>query len=134
MSPVFQFLRGAIRGAYGKEDFRSLKFLIVGVSEAGQKLLNCLCFPGVDVSFRDHSLINYGRSFSVCNSVKYDKGDQRDVVVNFVEGTISVRGKDFPLSGIGDDPYTQGIHEFYLREVDYAPQLSGQTSPEEGIH
>lgn len=111
---LFQFLRGALRGAYGTEDLRSRKFLIVGPSKLGQEILGRLCLPDVDISVKDCSMVDYPKLFSVCGYVDTHGGEERDVIIDTIVQQIVLKGKSVPFSSIGDDAYTQGIHEFYL--------------------
>jgi hypothetical protein len=111
---VFNFLRGAVRSAYGIEDFRNKTFLIIGMSGAGQGLLNRLCLDGVDVKFADPKISNYYRSFAVCEGVSFYQGQRADVIVDFTNGYVCVKGRTFPINKIGNGPYEHGIQEFYL--------------------
>lgn len=111
---VFNFLRGAIRAGYGVENFRNKTFLIIGMSDYGQKLLNRLCIDGVDVRFTDPKISNYHRSFAICKKVDFYHGQKADVIVDFTNGYLCVKGKTFPLNRITNEAYKQGIHEFYL--------------------
>ena len=111
---VFQFLRGAVRGAYGEENFRNKTLLIIGMSRSGQELLNRLCIDGVNIKFQDPKVSNYHRSFAVCRDVDVYDGENVDIVVDFSNRSLNIRGKSFSLDRIGEDPYTQGIHEYYL--------------------
>jgi len=111
---IFQFLRGAVRSAYGVEDFRGKTVLIVGMAKAGQELLNRLCIDGIDIKFQDSSLENYHKSFAVCRDVDAYEGQDVDIIVDFTGGFICLREKAFPISKIKTDAYDQGIGEFYL--------------------
>jgi hypothetical protein len=111
---VFQFLRGAVRSAYGEENFRNKTLLIVGMSRNGQELLNRLCINGVNIKFQDPKVSNYRRSFAVCRDVDIYEGEKADIIIDFPNRYLNVKGKTFPLDKIGDNPYTQGIHEYYL--------------------
>lgn len=111
---VFNFLRGAIRSAYGVETLRDKTLLIIGMSKYGQKLLNRLCIDGVDVKFSDPKVSNYHRSFAVCKEVDFYQGQKADVIVDFTNGYVCVKGKTFPIDRINNEAYNQGIHEFYL--------------------
>lgn len=111
---VFQFLRGAVRSAYGEESFRNKTLLIVGMCRSGQELLNRLCLDGVNVKFQDPSVVNYQRSFAICQDVDAYSGEKVDIAVDFTKNYLEVRGRSFPLNKIGNKPYVQGIHEFYL--------------------
>ena len=114
-SKVFQFLRGAMRGAYGDENFRGRTILIAGMSANGRSLLNKLCLDGVSIKFSDASLANYYKAFVVCRDVSfYEEGQCVDIIVDFMEDEIHVKEKTFSMSNIGNDPYTQGIHESYM--------------------
>ncbi len=111
---LFHFLRGALRGAYGDEDLRNHAFLLVGMSQLGQELLGYLCIDGINVRFQDPAIKNYYRSFSICGEVDIYEGGEVDVIVDLNNGFLSLNEKTFPIGKIGSDPYTQGIHEFYL--------------------
>jgi hypothetical protein len=111
---VFNFLRGAIRSRYGVENLRDKTLLIIGMSKYGQKLLNRLCIEGVDLKFADPKISNYHRSFAVCKEVDFYQGQKADVIIDFTNGYICVKGKTFPMDKIGTRAYEQGIHEFYL--------------------
>lgn len=111
---VFQFLRGAIRSAYGIENLRDKTFLIIGMSNDGQDLVNKLCLDGVDLRFQEPKVSNYHKSFAVCRDIDVYRGQKVDVIIDFFNRYVCVKDKAFPLGQIGDDPYTQGIHEFYM--------------------
>jgi phosphoglycerate dehydrogenase-like enzyme len=111
---VFQYLRGAIRSSYGIENLRNKTLLIIGMSEYGQKLLNMLCIPGVNVKFMDPKVSNYHKSFAICKDVDVYEGQSADVIVDFTNDYLCVNGKTISMEDIGDNAYTQGIHEFYM--------------------
>lgn len=111
---LFQFLRGALRGAYGIEDLTRRNFLIIGISAEGQDLLAKLCIPDTHLRFYDQSLCEYRRAFGVCGAVEFYDGQFSDVVVDFVQRVITIKGKSFSLDSISDNAYEQGIHTFYL--------------------
>jgi hypothetical protein len=117
---IFNFLRGGVRSAFGVEDFRGKRIVVVGVGALGQELLSMLCFDNVKLFFFDKSVVNYHRAYQVCSSVCFLEKEEKgiDILINLDEGYLSIDGdfatKDFKLSEIGDDPYNQGIHEFYL--------------------
>ncbi len=111
---IFNFLRGALRGAYGTEDLRNKKFLLIGMSTLGQSLLGYLCIDGIDIRFHDSSLQNYHRSFGVCRDVDFYDGEDVDVTIDLNNGILKIGKKTFPIKNICSKPYTQGIHEFYL--------------------
>ena len=111
---VFNFLRGAIRSRYGVEDLRNKTLLIIGMSKYGQKLLNRLCIDGVNVKFMDPKISNYHRSFAICKEVDFYQGQKAEVIIDFTNGYICVKGTTFPIDKIRSTAYEQGIHEFYL--------------------
>jgi hypothetical protein len=113
-SKLFHFLRGALRGTYGDEDLRRHRFLIIGTSKIGQELLSRLCVGGIDIKFQDQSLTNHHNTFAVCSDVDVYTGEPVDVIVDFSKNVLHVKNKSFPFDKIGEDAYTQGIHEFYL--------------------
>lgn len=111
---LFQFIRGALRGAYGTEDLHSRKFLIIGVAPLGQAILGRLCLPEVDILVQERSVGNYTKIFAVCGHVDVYSGDFRDVIIDTESECVIVKNRKFLFSNIGDDPYSQGIHEAYL--------------------
>lgn len=111
---LFHFLRGALRGSYGNESLRDKKFLIIGMSQLGQELLGYLCVDGIDIKFQESGITNYQRSFTVCRDVDVYGGGGADVIIDLDSRLLVLREKVFPIDKIGDNPYTQGIHEFYL--------------------
>ncbi len=111
---IFQFLRGAVRAAYGTENFRNKTLLIIGMSRQGQELLNRLCIDGVNLKFQDPKISNYRRSFAVCRDVEVYGGQDVDIIIDFSNKYLSIKEKIFPMNRIGENPYIQGIHEFYL--------------------
>jgi len=115
---VFNYMRGAIRGAYGAEDFRGKSVLIVGVNDFGQDLVSKVCFDEeVHLYFKvdeDKGLKNYLNAFTVCAFVEPWAGQEIDIVVNTLSQKITVGGTTINFKEIGEDPYNQGIHDFYL--------------------
>jgi len=111
-------MRGAIRGAYGAEDFRGKSVLIVGVNDFGQDLVSKVCFDEeVHLYFKvdeDKGLKNYLNAFTVCAFVEPWAGQEIDIVVNTLSQKITVGGTTINFKEIGEDPYNQGIHDFYL--------------------
>ncbi len=119
---IFNYIRGAIRGAYGVEDFRGKKIVIFGMGKMGQDLLTLFCFDSdIEIFFSDPSIVNYRAAHKICGSIQSlseeDMG-YADIVINLFEGELAVgRGSWFKvmsLSNIVGDPYTQGIQDFYL--------------------
>ena len=119
---IFNFLRGAVRSAWGVEDFRKKRIAIIGMTTLGQELLAMLCFDDVELFFSDDSLVNYSRAHIVCDSVDVVEGDTDNIDItislheDFVEISRDLFSRKFPISSIGDDPYNQGIHAFYLQK------------------
>ena len=111
---IFNFLRGAIRSSFGTEDFRGKRIVVVGMGKLGQDLLTMLCIDGVDVKFIDPKISNYHRSFMVCKEVDLYQGQKSDVIIDFTNGYLCVKGKTFPINKINNRAYEQGIHEFYI--------------------
>lgn len=111
---IFQFLRGAVRSAYGQENFRNKTLLIVGMSNIGQQLLNKLCMDGLNIKFKEDKISNYYRTFAVCRDVDIYQGEKTDIIIDFNQKNIRVKENNFPMDRIGEDPYIQGIHEYYL--------------------
>lgn len=116
---VFHYLRGAIRSAYGIEDFRQIDFLVIGMCKESQNLLSLLCFEGVDVKYLSdiESMSSYQKAFTLCNSVDIIEKDEDlcfDVMVHFSGGLGAVNGEVFNINDIGEKPYEQGIHDYYM--------------------
>ena len=115
---VFNYIRGAIRGAYGIEDFRGIGVLIIGVNDFGQNLVSKICFDeDVFLYFKvdeEQGLQNYLNAFTVCTLVEPWEGQPIDIVVNTLSQKITVGGTTVTFKEIGEDPYNQGIHDFYL--------------------
>jgi hypothetical protein len=121
-SQIFNFLRGAVRSSFGVEDFRGKRIIIVGMDKEGQDLLSMLCLDDVKLYFHDKSIVNYHQAHLVCGAVDVlvpgEVFGDIDILINLVEGYLTVDGnvsKDFTLDEIGDEPYEQGIHEFYFQ-------------------
>lgn len=122
-SQIFNFLRGAVRSAFGIEDFRGKRIVLVGMNEIGQELLSMLCLDDVKLFFFDKSITNYSQAHMICGGVAPmlpgNSLEDIDILVNLGEGVLLVDGnvsKDFQLADIdGNDPYNQGIHEYYLQ-------------------
>ena len=118
---IFNFLRGAIRSTWGIEDFRGKRIAIIGMSSVGQQLLALLCFDKVELLFHADSVVNYNAAYSLCRyatSLSPGEPENIDIAVNLTADYVTVirdsKVKSFKLSDIGDDPYNQGIHEYYL--------------------
>lgn len=120
-SKIFNFVRGAVRSYYGEENLRGKRILVYGMDEIGQELLTMLCFDDVKLFFYDESISNYDKAHMICSSIEVmvrgNVYDNLDIFIDLVEGTILVGDNDsklFPIDEIGNDPYNQGIHEYYL--------------------
>lgn len=113
-SELFQYLRGAIRAAYGQEDFRGKSILFVGMDRIGQELLLRLCLEEVNIFFTDYRLSRYHQAHTVCRQVSPHNGEPVDITLNFENKILIVNGKRHSLTKRGQVPYTQGIHDFYL--------------------
>lgn len=111
---IFQFLRGALRGAFGREDLRGKVILFVGMGHAAQSVLNRICMDGVSIYFRNDSLQNYRDAHTICTTVSSWSGENIDIVLDFEENKIVIKNKSFLFENILDGAYTQGIHEYYL--------------------
>lgn len=112
---IFHFVRGAVRGSYGVEDFRGRRILIIGMDVVGQQLLTLFCMDGVKLFFLDNSLVNYDKAHMVCPQVRPFGEQQIEIIINLSGGFVSVNHKPFTISEIEDrDSYNQGIHAYYL--------------------
>ncbi len=115
---VFNYLRGALRGAYGIEDFRGKSVLIIGVNTFGQSIVSKVCFDEeVKIYFqvdKEQSLKNYLNAFTVCTLVEPWEGQNVDIIVDTLARKVTVDNITIGFEMIGEDPYNQGIHDFYL--------------------
>jgi hypothetical protein len=115
---VFNYVRGALRGAYGIEDFRGKSVLIIGVNDFGQDLVSKICFDEeVSLYFQVDqrgSLQNYLNAFMVCALVEPWDGQEVDIVVDTLAQQVTVNGTVAAFEEIGENPYAQGIQDFYL--------------------
>ena len=120
-SKIFNFVRGAVRTVYGIEDFRGKVIVISGMDIVGQELLTMFCFDDVKLLFHTPDVISYSKAHLICNSIKVMKPEkvynEIDIFIDLIHGTILVGDNSrrrFPIEEIGNDPYNQGIHEYYL--------------------
>ena len=111
---IFQFFRGALRGAFGQEDLRGKTILFVGMGQSAQEVLNKICLDEVKIYFKDYSIQNYRSAHTVCTLVSPWLGESVDAVLDFEENQIVLKNKAFSFEHIRDDAYAQGIHEYYL--------------------
>jgi hypothetical protein len=115
---VFNYLRGAVFGAYGIEDFRGRAILIIGVNDFGQDIVSKICFDDEVLLYfqvdEEQGLQNYLNAFSVCALVEPWGGQTPDVIVDTLHQRINIQGNTTLFENIGEDPYNQGIHDFYL--------------------
>jgi hypothetical protein len=119
-SQIFNFIRGAVRGTWGVEDFRGKRIAVIGMDIVGQQLLTMLCFEGVELFFYADGIVGYDAAHMICGSVTplaYGDTADVDVVINLIGNHLTIvrnsKMKKFILSDIGNDPYNQGIHEYY---------------------
>jgi hypothetical protein len=114
---IFNYLRGALRGAYGVEDFRGKSVLIIGVNSFGQALVSNICFDEeVNLYFQvdeEQGLGNYLNAFSVCALVEPWSDQPVDIIVDTLTQKIIVDNTTISFGEIGEDSYTQGIHDFF---------------------
>ncbi len=115
---VFNYIRGALRGAYGIEDFRGKSVLIIGINNFGQDLVSKICFDEeVNLYFqvdKEQGLQNYLNAFTVCALVEPWDGQEVDIVVDTLALKVTVDNTTTNFKDIGEDPYNQGIHDFYF--------------------
>lgn len=118
-SDIFSFLRGAIRGSFGKEDFNDKTFLLVGCDDLGLELLTAIFSAGEILLFFTPTEKNKIREYVEIIRRFPDalswKGEPIDVVINLNEGFLKIKGREVLFSDIQEDYYTQGIHSFYLK-------------------
>ncbi len=115
---IFNYIRGALRGAYGVEDFRGKSVLIIGVNDFGQDIISKICFDEeVNLFFQvdvEQGLKNYLNAFTVCALVEPWDGQAVDIVVDTLSRKVTVGGTTISFKMVGEDPYNQGIYDFYL--------------------
>ncbi len=111
---LFQYIRGALRGAYGLEELRGKRVLVVGLNTLGQDILLRLCLEGVKLYFLDSGLYNYYCAYLICPSAVPYRGEAVHLLINLEKDFLMVNEKQQPLKEIGEEPYTQGIHDFYI--------------------
>jgi len=114
---VFNYLRGALRGRYGVEDFRGKSILLVGINRFGQSLLNKICFDQeVTLYFAGdpkQAVRQYHNALSVCSLVEPWTNQKADIVIDTLAEKVTLGSKTVPFKAIGAQAYTQGIHDFY---------------------
>ncbi len=94
---------GGFWKAYKNDDYRTQTF---------SELLRALGVLGeVDV---EQGLKNYLNAFAVCALVEPWDGQPTDVIVNTLSQKVTVDSTTIRFKEIGEDPYTQGVHDFYL--------------------
>jgi len=113
---IFNYARGALRGSYGIEDFRSRVVVIIGMDEFGQALLNRVCRAGCTLYFTTDSVKEYHCAGRICGTAEPWACQPADIILDVESGHIVVGSKTIPFGEIGAEPYTQGIHDFYLQE------------------
>ena len=115
---VYNYIRGALRGAYGVEDFRGKSILIVGVNDFGQDLVSKFSFDSeIKLYFQvdqSNGLQNYLKAFTVCTFAEPWGGQPTDITVDTLANRVTIKNLTVGFQEIGEDPYTQGIHDFYL--------------------
>jgi len=111
---IFQFLRGALRGAFGNEDLRGKNLVFIGMNSLAQEVLGKLCLDDVGLYFKDPGIQNYRQAFTICGPVQPWLGETADVVLDFTEGVVTIKNRQFYFQFIGEDAYNQGIGEYYL--------------------
>lgn len=116
---LFNYLRGAIRGAYGVEDFRDKKVLIIGVDSFGQDMVSKICFDeSVKLYFLGvpgKELENYLNAFTICTLVEPWGGEDVDITIDTIAERVVINGTAVCFTEVGEEPYVQGIHDFSTR-------------------
>ena len=115
---IFSFLRGAIRGAFGKEDFNDKTFLLVGCNQIGLELLTAIFSAGEILLFftaEKNKIKDYLEIIKRFPDALSWKGEPIDVVINLNEGFLKIKGREVLFKDIQEDYYTRGIHSFYLK-------------------
>ena len=114
---VFQYLRGALRGAYGHESLQDKAVLIIGLEHyEDQELIRLFYGRSEKLYFAatEHHMAAYCLAVSLCPTLARWDGEEVDVTLNLETKLLKMRGKLGLLETIGEDPYTQGIHDFYI--------------------
>jgi len=114
---VFQYIRGAFRGLYGVEDLTDRHIAVRGMEEGGAGLLRRLQPTQAKLLFYPTSMSDYSRAFSICPDIEESPTIQycfSTLFVDFIDKVIFIRKTFRYLEDIGEDPYNQGIHDFYI--------------------
>ena len=114
---VFNYIRGAIRSAYGVEDLSEKSILFVGMGTFSQEILKRFCNSRASIYFISDSLMEYYSAYTVCEMINPYGGEAVDIIVDVDKNILTVNGKLRFLGKIDEgvvDAYTQGIHDFYL--------------------
>ena len=118
-SKIFHFVRGAVRGMNGWEDFSNINFLVIGTDGPGKELAHWFAQArGASVYFTNdlaRGLRQYTELLEVEPSVQYlQEGDCIDIIINNVLREIKIKERTFSFDELVEEAYTQGIHAFYL--------------------
>lgn len=119
VSKVFNFVRGAIRGMNGREDFSNINFLVIGTDGIGGELTKWVSSaPDASVFFTNESIYTlrqYQDLLEMGLPIKYlQENDSVDIIIDNLRQEVIILGKRFSFTDLVEDSYTQGIHEFYL--------------------
>jgi hypothetical protein len=116
-SDVFHYIRGALRGNYGVEDFRGKSVLVIGVNRFGQDIVGKLCFDKevklFFVGSPGQELMNYFYAFNICRAATPWQGESIDITIDTESKRVVIDGTAVRFEMIGEEPYKQGIHDFY---------------------
>lgn len=114
MNRVFSFLRGAVRGHFGSEDFSDKKFLIIGAqSSEDVELMFSIDAGRGAVLLKEPSLSLYVNLLK--KGLEIEHSEQENIEIDLLANEIRLFKKSFPIGEIGEEPYSQGINEFYRK-------------------
>jgi len=116
-SEVFSYIRGALRGTYGVEDFRGKSVLVIGVNQFGQDIVSKLCFDEKAKLFfvgsPGQELMNYFYAYNICRAIEPWQGEPIDITIDTEAKRVVIDGTAVSFEMIGEEPYNEGIHDFY---------------------
>lgn len=111
---LFAYIRGALRGLHGLEDLRGKVIVILGMDSFGRALISMFRPTEATLYFQAYNMQHYYCAHVVCGPAEPWNGQQADIVVDVESKQMQIGKKTIPFEEIGKEPYTQGIHDFYL--------------------
>ena len=116
-SSIFQYFRGALRGAYGLENFYDKPILIIGIDSGIIQEIVCRLYrlgAKIYLISTEHRMLTYKFAVSLSPDISPYDGQVVDIILDLESKCLTVKDKRHLLEEIGEEPYTQGIHDFYI--------------------